>query len=78
MRASPDSPLRVYTSTASGGVLRVGDNRSWDLYAIYSWIDRGEADRPSTMLPIIDGGFDQQQVVLGVQHRFGPPPVGSR
>jgi len=55
-----------------GGVWRVGEHESWDLFAYYAWIDRGEASRPSTLLPVLDGGFDQQQVVLGVRHRFEP------
>jgi hypothetical protein len=55
-----------------GGVWRVGEHDSWDLYAYYAWIDRGEASRPSTLLPVLDGGFDQQQVVLGIRHRFEP------
>jgi hypothetical protein len=44
---------------------------SWDLFAIYSVIDRGDLERPETTLPILDGGFDQHQLTIGVQHRFG-------
>lgn len=53
-----------------GGVWSVGEHREWDLFAYYAWIDRGEASRPSTLLPVLDGGFDQHQVVLGVRRRF--------
>jgi len=60
-----------------GGVLRVGDNHDWDLFAYYAWVDRGASDRPATLLPVVDGGFDQQQVVLGIQHRFGHHRSGA-
>jgi hypothetical protein len=45
----------------------------WELFAILTVVDRGELDDPSTQLPILDGGFDQTQLSLGVQHRFQPP-----
>jgi hypothetical protein len=52
-----------------GGVLSFIDD--WDLYAKYSFIDRGDLpEAPDTILPILDGGFDQQQLALGVVHRF--------
>lgn len=44
----------------------------WNVYTSYTIVDRGELDRPETTLPILDGGFDQQQVVVGVQYRFQP------
>jgi hypothetical protein len=46
----------------------------WNVYTSYTIVDRGELDRPETTLPILDGGFDQQQVVLGVEYRFEPKP----
>lgn len=52
-----------------GGVVTFDD---WDLYAIYAIVDRGDVSRPESTLPIIDGGFDQHQVTLGVRHRFEP------
>jgi hypothetical protein len=42
----------------------------WDLYAAVGVIDRGEADAPGTTLPILDGGFDQTQVVFGAVRRW--------
>jgi hypothetical protein len=51
-----------------GGVLTRQD---WDFYAVYSIIDRGDFRQPATQLPILDGGFDQRQILLGVRHRFG-------
>lgn len=44
--------------------------KEWDLYAEASIVDRGDAFMPATMLPILDGGFDQKQIVLGVVRRF--------
>jgi len=42
----------------------------WDFYASYVIVDRGNVERPETTLPILNGGFDQRQWVLGVQHHF--------
>jgi hypothetical protein len=42
----------------------------WNLYAEYSIIDRGSLDDPATTLPVIDGGFDQTQIIVGVSRRF--------
>jgi hypothetical protein len=44
----------------------------WDVYASLTIIDRGELERPETTLPILDGGFDQQQLTIGVEYRFDP------
>ena len=60
-----------------GGVVRVGDHDDWDLFAYYAWIDRGTLGHPATLLPVLDGGFDQHQVVLGVHHRFGHHHSGA-
>ena len=43
---------------------------AWDVYAEASIFDRGDAGMPGTMLPILDGGFDQKQIVIGVVRRF--------
>ena len=53
-----------------GGVLTPRGS-DWDLFVIYTIVDRGDLDRPETRLPILDGGFDQRQLAIGVQHRFG-------
>ncbi|MBT8493721.1 MAG: hypothetical protein KJO07_11730 [Deltaproteobacteria bacterium] len=42
----------------------------WNLYAEYSIIDRGSLDDPATTIPVIDGGFDQTQIIVGVSRRF--------
>ncbi|MBP8807657.1 MAG: hypothetical protein KBG48_25875 [Kofleriaceae bacterium] len=44
--------------------------RDWDLYASFSWRDRGTTDLPATTLPIVDGGFDQKQFAIGLTRRF--------
>jgi len=55
-----------------GTVLAVVD--SWDLYTDYSIIDRGDVSDPATRLPILDGGFDQHQIVFGVTRHFEATP----
>lgn len=49
-----------------GGVVAVVDD--WDLFADYSVIDRGDMSAMATRLPILDGGFDQRQLVLGINY----------
>lgn len=50
-------------------------DRRWDLFAEFAVIDRGELSDPATRLPVLDGGFDQQQVILGVtRHLEAPKP----
>ena len=43
----------------------------WDVYAEYAVLDRGDYTAPRTMLPILDGGFDQQQLTVGIVRHFG-------
>ena len=43
----------------------------WDVYAEYAFIDRGDYESPRTMLPILDGGFDAQQLTVGIVRHFG-------
>jgi hypothetical protein len=38
----------------------------WDIYVDFAVIDRGELNDPATRLPVLDGGFDQRQVIFGV------------
>ncbi len=59
---------QVRLSMQAGGVLTI--RSGWDAFLAYTFVDRGELDRPETMLPILDEGFDQSQIMLGVQHRF--------
>ena len=43
----------------------------WDLAFTLAVLDRGDATNPATELPILDGGFDQIQLMLGVSRRLG-------
>ena len=65
-RADLDPQTRV--NFRVGGVLSY--IRDWDLYAELVVNDRGELREPTTRLPILDGGFDQTLLVLGVTRRF--------
>jgi hypothetical protein len=44
----------------------------WDVYIDGAVIDRGDASNPATRLPILDGGFSQRQITLGVVRHFKP------
>jgi hypothetical protein len=49
-----------------GGVVSLVD--AWDLFADYAIIDRGDMGAMATRLPILDGGFDQRQVIIGLNY----------
>ena len=74
--AWPGFDPQVRLNVQVGGVLSLGrdEHSDWDAFATYTVIDRGEASKPGTYLPILDGGFDQVQIAVGVQYRFGPKP----
>jgi hypothetical protein len=40
--------------------------KQWDIFVDVSVIDRGDLANPATRLPILDGGFDQRQIMFGV------------
>ncbi|MGK3985676.1 hypothetical protein WME99_21695 [Sorangium sp. So ce136] len=61
---APTTRLNVYVGTAYSYV------DDWDLYLRVAVLDRGDKAEPWTMVPILDGGFDQQQFSLGVMHRW--------
>lgn len=42
----------------------------WDLFAQYSIIDRGDLSAPATTLPILEGGFDNRQLIIGINRRY--------
>jgi hypothetical protein len=44
--------------------------KEWDLSFALSVIDRGDASNPATQLPILDGGFDQLQLTIGISRRI--------
>jgi len=45
----------------------------WDLYVDFAVVDRGDAGNPATRLPILDGGFDQKQIMFGVTRHIDAP-----
>ncbi|HEU0032686.1 MAG TPA: hypothetical protein VFQ53_18775 [Kofleriaceae bacterium] len=47
--------------------------RAWDVFAEFAVIDRGDLADPTTRLPILDGGFDQRQIMLGVTRHIDAP-----
>ncbi|MEO8700789.1 MAG: hypothetical protein ABI867_12135 [Kofleriaceae bacterium] len=62
--------------------LRVGNvvavTKQWDLFVELAIVDRGDMAQPATRLPILDGGFDQRQIILGVtRHIEGKRPRGD-
>lgn len=44
--------------------------KEWDIYFEAGIFDRGDKGHPETQLPILDGGFDQRTLVIGVTRRF--------
>lgn len=44
--------------------------KDWDIYIEAGIFDRGDQGHPETQLPILDGGFDQRTIVVGVTRRF--------
>ncbi|HEY5948757.1 MAG TPA: hypothetical protein VIV40_24870 [Kofleriaceae bacterium] len=51
-----------------GNAVQLADR--WDLSVDLSIIDRGDLANPATRLPILDGGFDQIQLMVGVSRRL--------
>ena len=66
---------RVRVGVQIGGVLSAIDK--WDIYGKFAFIDRGDLVDLDTVLPILDGGFDQQVLSIGVIRRFGDEPNGT-
>jgi hypothetical protein len=51
-----------------GNVVAV--TKQWDLVAELAVVDRGDLSDAQTRLPIMNGGFDQIQVIFGVTRHF--------
>jgi hypothetical protein len=66
--AAPDMDPQTRVNFRIGGVLAYIDD--WDIYAEFSVNDRGELREPATRLPVLDGGFDQTFLMMGVTRRF--------
>jgi hypothetical protein len=60
---------RVRSDVRFGAVVSLV--KQWDVYMEYAILDRGDYGAPRTMLPILDGGFDQQQLTFGIVRHFG-------
>jgi hypothetical protein len=58
---------QIRLSFEVGGVVSIQDT-GWSMFAAFGVVDRGEWNEPGTQLPILDGGFDQQQTLFGVQY----------
>lgn len=65
-----DAQPRLDFHTGTG----VAIDKTWDLYADFAVIDRGDLSNAATRLPILDGGFDQTQIMFGVTHHFHAAP----
>ncbi len=66
--STPDLDPQTRVNFRIGGVLAYIDD--WDIYAELSVNDRGELRESATRLPVLDGGFDQTFLMLGVTRRF--------
>ncbi len=40
--------------------------KKWDIFVDFAIVDRGDLANRATQLPILDGGFDQKQIMFGV------------
>lgn len=47
-------------------------SKSVDLFIEFSILDRGDLEDLRTTLPILNGGFDQQTLIMGFMRHFGP------
>lgn len=46
----------------------------WDIFVKLVVVDRGDAVAPATTLPILEGGFDQTHLIVGLTRRFRGEP----
>ena len=45
--------------------LMLGYVGNWDLFTMLTFVDRGDLEDPATIVPVLDGGFDQTQIIFG-------------
>jgi Ca-activated chloride channel homolog len=50
----------------------------WDMSFSAGWSDRGDLAKPATQLPILDGGFDQLRLSVGLIAHWDLAPLASR
>jgi hypothetical protein len=61
--------MRPWTTFRFGGTLSYIDD--WDLWSELDVTSRGDLTKPGTTLPILDGGFSQSILEIGVTRHFG-------
>jgi hypothetical protein len=52
--------------------------KKWDLFVDIAVVDRGDSTNPATRLPILSGGFDQQQIIFGITRHIEAKPDAPR
>jgi hypothetical protein len=72
LRIDPQPRMNFHMGTVLSAV------KKWDIYFDVAVIDRGDLSNPATRLPILDGGFDQKQIVFGVTRRIDRKPSPPR
>jgi hypothetical protein len=74
-RDSPDLTSGAFIDPQTRVNVRMGGraavNETVDLFVQWSIFDRGDLFDPATTLPVLNRGFDQQQLVFGFILRFG-------
>jgi hypothetical protein len=64
MTADPQPRLSIDL----GNAVQLADD--WDLTIDLEILDRGDLTNPATRLPVLDGGFDQIQIMVGISRRI--------
>jgi hypothetical protein len=59
-----DAHVSAYVTLSTG----------WDITIKTLWLERGDANVPETILPLLSGGYDQVQLIAGVTYRGRPAP----
>lgn len=52
--------------------------KKWDLFVDVAVVDRGDLADAATRLPILNGGFDQQQIIFGITRHIEVKPAAPR
>lgn len=73
--AAPASDSQPRMNVDLGGSVLVTD--TFGLFAQASILDRGDVDDPGTTLPVLNGGFDQAQLIFGFVQNFERGPDGD-
>jgi hypothetical protein len=77
-QSSPDPRNGQFLAPRPWVTFRLGGTlsyiRQWDFWGELDVIARGDLSRPGTTLPILDGGFNQTLVEIGLTRHFGSEP----